>query len=33
MFSDVKLFAKVLKKHEKNFFVKLGVVLCDNEVI
>ena len=33
MFSDVKIFAKILKRYENNFAVKLGVVLRDSEVI
>ena len=33
MFSNVKIFAKILKRHEINFAFKLGVVLRNSEVI
>ena len=33
MFSEVKIFAKILKRHENNFADKLGIVLRDSEAI
>ena len=33
MFSDLKIFAEIMQRHENNFADKLGVVLRDSEVI